>query len=144
MRDLHRRGLLKTDPFLTGFYNFIFLFSYFPTCHCGKTKMPIFQIDKLNQKQKLWTLNQKQKLFHFTSHKRAFFSPHHLRCPRPELQSPKAWFKLPHLRNIFPDCHGTRQDTRRSTQLITVETSTIASSRVKHRVFGVKCAPSGS
>ena len=115
-------------------------------CHCGKTKMPIFQMDKLNQKQKLWTLNQKQKLFHFTSHKRTFISPQHLRCPRPELQSPKAWFKLAHRRNIFPDCHGTRQDTRRSTQPITVETSTIASSRVKPFgvIFGVKCGPNGS
>ena len=61
-------------------------------------------------------------------------------------------FMLLHRWNIFPDrflhipdCYGPRQDTNRSTQPITVETSMIASSKVKHRVFGiifeVKCPP---
>ena len=50
-------------------------------------------------------------------------------------------FAFPTSVRHVPDCHDPRQDPSRSTQPITAKKSTIGSSRVKLRVFRVKCAP---
>ena len=76
----------------------------------------------------------------------AFFSP---RLPRSRCFTVET--SKHHFVHVVPDCflhiidcHDPRQDTNCSTQPITIETLTIGSARVKHRVFGVKCAPNNS
>ena len=86
-------------------------------CHCGKTKMPIFQMDKLNQKQKLWTLNKKKKTvpLHFTQTDLLFsssppLSPTGVTVPESLVQvaSPSKHLpRLPWHASRYPPFHST-------------------------------------
>ena len=112
-------------------------------------------MDKLNPKQKqngspsfhfyqtvIFLVHLLERHFSLTS-----FLPHStgfLQVPDLLLAIPDRLLAVPDPAFCFPDhilheldCHGPRQGPSRWTQPITVETSTIDSSRVKLRAFGV-------